>query len=64
MKKKTKNIEMRANSLQIASHSFDLRKQNPGLREVYLKSSHKRGSDKSYMLKLAKNRKNRKHVVS
>ena len=37
---------MRSNFQQIVSHCIDLNTQNPGLREVDLESSPKRGSDK------------------
>ena len=49
--KKTKNPEMRSNSQQIVSYCLGLRTQNPGLREVDLEPSPKRGSDKIKMLK-------------
>ena len=42
----TKNPEMRSNSQQIVSYYLGLRTQNPGLREVDLEPSPKRGSDK------------------
>ena len=48
--KKTKNPEMRFNSQQIISYCLD-HSQNPGLREVDLESSPKRGSGKINMLK-------------
>ena len=49
--KKAKNPEMRFNSQQIVSYCLGLRTQNPGLREVDLEPSSKRGSDKINMLK-------------
>ena len=49
--KKKKNPEMRFNSQQIVSYCLGLRTQNPGLREVDLEPSPKRGSDKINMLK-------------
>ena len=42
--KKTKNPEMRSNSQQIVSYCLGLHTQNPGLREVDLEPSPKRGS--------------------
>ena len=48
---KTKNPEMRSNFQQIVSYCFGLHTQNPGLREVDLKPSPKRGSDKINMQK-------------
>ena len=42
----TKNPEKRSNSQQILSYCLGQRTQNPGLREVDLESSPKRGSDK------------------
>ena len=42
---------MRFNSHQIVSYCLALRTQNPGLREVDLGPSPKRGSDKINMLK-------------
>ena len=41
--KKAKNPEMRFNSQQIVSYCLGLCTQNPGLREVDLEPSHKRG---------------------
>ena len=49
--KKAKNPEMRFNSQQIISYCLGLHTQNPGLREVDLEPSPKRGSDKINMLK-------------
>ena len=49
--KKAKNLEIRFNSYQIVSYCHGLGKQNPGLREVDLEPSPKRGSDKINMLK-------------
>ena len=46
---------MRFNSLQIVSHCFGLHTQNPGLREVDLERSLKRGSDKINILKQGRN---------
>ena len=48
---KKKNPEIRFNSTQIVSYCLGLRTQNPGLREVDLEPSPKRGSDKINMLK-------------
>ena len=45
---------MRSNSQQIVSYCLGLRIQNPGLREVDLEPSPKRGSDKVNMLKQGK----------
>ena len=42
---------MRLNSQQIVSYCLGLRTQNPGLREVELQPSSKRGSEKITMLK-------------
>ena len=42
---------MRFNSQQIVSYCLGLRTQNPGLKEVDLEPSPKRGSDKINMLK-------------
>ena len=42
---------MRSNSQQIVSYCLGLHTQNPGLREVDLEPSPKRGSDKINMLK-------------
>ena len=50
-RKKAKNPEMRFNSQEIVSYCFGLHTQNPGLREVDLRPSPKRGSDKINMLK-------------
>ena len=49
--KKAKNPETRFNSQQIVSHCLGLRTQNPGLTEVDLEPSPKRGSNKINMLK-------------
>ena len=49
--KKAKNPEMRFSSQQIVSYCLGLHIQNPGLREVDLEPSSKRGSDKINMLK-------------
>ena len=49
--KKAKNPEMRFNSQQIVLYCLSLHTQNPGLREVDLEPSPKRGSDKINMLK-------------
>ena len=46
---------MRFNSPQIVSYCLGLRTQNPGLREVDLEPSPKRGSDKINMLKQGRN---------
>ena len=50
-KKKAKNPEIRFNSQQIVLYCLGLHTQNPGLREVDLEASPKRGSDKINMLK-------------
>ena len=52
--KKAKNPEMRFNSQQIVSYCLGLHTQNPGLREVGLEPSPKRGSDKINVLKRRK----------
>ena len=52
---KTKNPEMRSNFQQIASHCLSLHTQNPGLRDVNLDPSPKRGSDKINMQKQERN---------
>ena len=44
--KKKQNPEKRSNTQQIVSYCLGLRTQNPGLREVDLEPSPKRGSDK------------------
>ena len=49
--KKPKNPEIRFNSQQLVSYCLGLRIQNPGLREVDLEPSPKKGSDKINMLK-------------
>ena len=49
--KKGKKPEMRFNSQQIVSYCLGLHTQNPGLREVDLEPSPKRGSNKINMLK-------------
>ena len=46
---------MRSNSQQIISYCLGLCTQNPGLREVDLKPSPERGSDKINTLKKARN---------
>ena len=48
---KTKNPEMRFNFQQIVSYCLGLHTQNPGLGDVDLEPSPKRGSDKINMLK-------------
>ena len=48
---KAKNPEIRFNSQQIKLYCLVLHTQNPGLKEVDLKPSPKRGSDKVNMLK-------------
>ena len=48
---KIKNPEMRFKFQQILSYCLGLRTQNPGLRDVDLEPSPKRGSDKINMLK-------------
>ena len=50
-RKKAKNPEIRFKSQQIILHCLGLHTQNPGLREVDLEASPKRGSDKINMLK-------------
>ena len=52
---KTKNPEMRSNFQQVVSYCLGLHTQNPGLREVDLEPSPKRGSDKINMQKLGRN---------
>ena len=52
--KKAKNPEIRFNSEQILLYCLGLHTQNPGLREVDLEPSPKRGSDKINMLKWRK----------
>ena len=49
--KKPKNPEIRFNSQQLVSSCLGIRIQNPGLREVDLEPSPKKGSDKINMLK-------------
>ena len=49
--KKAKNSEIRFNSQQIVLYCLGLHTQNPGLREVDLEPSPKRGGDKINMLK-------------
>ena len=49
--KKAKNWEMRFNSEKIVLYCLGLPTHNPGLREVALEPSPKRGSDKIDMLK-------------
>ena len=49
--KKPNNPEMRFNSQQMVSYCLGLCTQNPGLREVDLERSPKKGSDKINMLK-------------
>ena len=53
--KKTKYPELRSNSQQIALYYLGLHTQNPGLREVDLEPSPRRGSDKINMLKQGRN---------
>ena len=50
-RKKERTPEMRFNLQQIVSYCLGLRTQNPGLREVDLEPSPKRGSEKINMLK-------------
>ena len=52
---KVKKPEMRFNSQQIEPYCLGLPSQNPGLREVYLEPSLKRGSVKINMLKQGRN---------
>ena len=47
--KKAKNPEMRFNSQQIVSNCLGLHTKEPGLREVDLQPSPKKGSDKINM---------------
>ena len=49
--KKAKNAEIRCSSQQIVSYCLGLNTQNPGLRQVDLEPSSKRGNDKINMLK-------------
>ena len=49
--KKAENAEIRFSSQQIVSYCLGLHTQNPGLRQVDLEPSSKRGSDKINMLK-------------
>ena len=51
IQKKPKNPEMRFNSQQIVWYYLSLCTENPGLREVDLAPSPKRGKDKISMLK-------------
>ena len=46
---------MRSNFQQIVSYCLGLRTQSPGLREIDLERSPKRGSDKMKMMKLGRN---------
>ena len=52
---KTNNPEMRSTFQQIVSYCLGLHTQNPGLREVDLEPSPKRGSDKINMQNLGRN---------
>ena len=52
---KTKNPEMTFSFQQIVLYCLGLCTQNPGLREVDLEPSTKRGSDKTNMQKLGRN---------
>ena len=52
---KTKNPEMRSNFQQIVVYCLGLHTENPGLREVDLEPSPKRGSDKINMHKQGRN---------
>ena len=52
---KTNNPEMRSNFQQTISYCLGLHLQNPGLREVDLEPSPKRGSDKINMQNLGRN---------
>ena len=62
--KKTKNKEIRSNSQQMVSYCLGLPTQNPGLREVDLEPSPKRGSDNIKMLKQGRNTKKKaSHIV-
>ena len=49
--KKAENAEIRFSSQQIVSYCLGLHTQNPGLRQVDLEPSSKRGIDKINMLK-------------
>ena len=63
-RKKTKNPEMRVNFEQIVLHCLDLHTQNPGLREVDLQPSPKRGSDKINIQKQGrKTHKKASHII-
>ena len=48
---KSKNSQMKSNFQQILSYCLGLHTQNPGIREVDLEPSPKRGSDKINILK-------------
>ena len=62
--RKSKNPEMRSNSQQIVLYCLGPHTQNPGLREVDLEPSPKRGSDKVNMLKQGRNtQKKASHIV-
>ena len=55
---------MRSNFQQIVSYCLGLRTQNPGLREVDLEPSPKRGSDKINMeIQGRKTKKKASHIV-
>ena len=55
---------MRSNLQQIVSYCLDLHTQTPGLREVDLEPSTKRGSDKISMQKQGRNtQKKRNHII-
>ena len=62
--KKAKNPEIRFKFQQIISFCLALRTQNPGLREVDLEPSPKRGSDKINMLEIRQKNGRRKQVLS
>ena len=53
--RKKQNPEMRSNFQQIISYCLGLHTQNPGLREVDLEPSPKRGSEKINMQKQGRN---------
>ena len=54
---------MRSNFQQIILYSFNLCTQNPGLREVNLESSLKRGTDKINILKEGRNTQKKTSLV-
>ena len=61
---KAKNPEIRFTSQQIVLYCLNLRTHNPGLREVDLENSPKKGTDKVNMLQQRRNiNKNASHIV-